>query len=129
MTRPGKVVMVDIPIVESGEIDGTCWLIAHATENEQENGEVQGNIKGTEKRSPLGRVKVQLFDSKQTLVGETTTSYDGFYMFDRLIPGQYSINLEPTQLQSLGQKTQPAISVTLGGNGEVASGMDFELSQ
>jgi len=74
-------------------------------------------------------VKVQLFDSNHTLVDETTTSYDGFYMFDRLIPGQYYINLEPTQLQSRGQKALQAVTVILAGNGEVASGMDFEIMQ
>ncbi|MFT6100921.1 MAG: hypothetical protein ACJAYF_003482 [Arenicella sp.] len=136
MTRPGKVVMVDIPIVESGEIDGTCWLVTRTVGNEQKNDDAEENKddaeenrEGAEKRSPLGRVKVQLFDSNHTLVDETTTSYDGFYIFDRLIPDQYYINLEPTQLQSLGLKALQAVSVVLAGNGEVASGMDFEVTQ
>lgn len=109
--RPGAVLTLDIPIVESGEIDGTCWAIK----------------KG--KKLPVGRVLVQLFDHKKTLIREVLSSYDGFYLFDRLTPGQYTVSLEHEQLQKLqlvsNASAMEATKITLKGNGDIHSGVDF----
>lgn len=111
LSRPGSVLTLDIPIVESGEIDGTCWTMKK------------------DKKLPVGHVLVQLFDHKKELIREVFSSYDGFYLFDRLVPGQYTVSLEPKQLQQLelanNTLTMEATKITLKGNGDIHSGVDF----
>ena len=112
-SRPGKIIYVDIPIVDSAEIDGTCWI------------EKDG------KKSPLGKVKIQLLNANGELVKETTTTYDGFYLFDKILPGKYMAKVEPEQLKksniSSQRKEDIEILLTLEPGGDIKSGIDFVI--
>ncbi len=64
--------------------------------------------------SPLSGVTLQLLDSDGNVVTETLTDQNGFYEFDALLPGEYSIRqIQPADLFTAGE--------TVGDGGGVAS--------
>lgn len=71
--RPGRITTFDFPLVESGEIEGT--ICREATSGKQY----------------LGGITLLLHNDKGALVATTQTEYDGFFLFERLIPGRYRV--------------------------------------
>jgi hypothetical protein len=102
---------VDFPVVLTGEVDGTVFL-------------QQG-----EGRRAVSNVRVQLVDGQGTVVQEVRSQFDGFYLFERLRPGSYSIRIEPGQLERL--QLQPRIDtaqIELH-SGDILRGLDIVLRQ
>ncbi len=108
IARPGRMAAFELPIVASGEIDGTVYL------------ERDG------KRRAVSEVELELLGSDGTLVRKCSTAYDGFYLLDRVPPGRYDLRVAPGQLARLGLIAQPARRVALA-SGEIAS-IDFVLT-
>jgi len=111
ITRPGHVEVVDIPVITTGEIDGTLYL-------EQP---------GKEKTS-LNHVPIQLLDDQGTLVQELKSEYDGFYLFMKVPPGEYTVQLAPAFEQTLGVDKTAPVPVTIDRDGTVISGHDLVFS-
>lgn len=109
-TRPGKVIYLDFPIAFSGEIDGTVYMLK----------------KGEAK--PVSNVQIQLLNADGVIVKEMKTAYDGFYLLDRLLPGNYQLKLKEDQLKRLRLTGEGPRNLKLSGNGDVLSGMDFTLT-
>ncbi len=106
--RPGHVDMVDIPVVTTGEIDGTLYM-------ESKTGE----------KRPLKHMPVQLVDKSGTVVQNIKSEYDGFYLFMKVPPGDYFVRLDPAYEKNLdGDKLSP-IPVEIGNDGTVAAGVDL----
>ncbi len=70
--RPGIVARIDLPLVSAGEIDGTL--------NYAGGGMIEG-------------VDLELLDEEQHVVGRTRTEYDGFFLFEGVPYGRYSIRI------------------------------------
>jgi len=112
--RPGHTTVVDFPVVTTGEIDGTAYLQSDGVRRE------------------VSEVAVQLVDAAGTVVKETKTAYDGFYLFDSVMPGRYTVRVKPTQLQRLNLAASAPMTLEIGGDGTIVSGVDiaiFELSR
>ncbi len=109
VARPGRVAAVDFPVVASSEIDGTVRL--RRGEGLQE----------------VSKVRLQLLDSSGAVVSQAESSFDGFYLFERLLPGCYTLRVDPEQLSRLHLASPPERKIALGG-GEVVSGVDFVLA-
>ena len=58
---------------------------------------------------------------------EVETAYDGFYLFESVLPGQYTVRVSPAQLERLDLRSSPPIAVRIGGDGTVVSGVEFTL--
>jgi hypothetical protein len=71
--RPGHMEQIDLPVVETAEAEGALQLADQ-----------------TEPR-PLPGIKIQLLDASGKVVQETTSAYDGYFYFAKLIPGHYSV--------------------------------------
>ncbi|HVS01037.1 MAG TPA: hypothetical protein VMW27_30750 [Thermoanaerobaculia bacterium] len=81
--RPGVAWTADFPVVVTGEIEGMVFL------------------RDGESRREASNVRVQLVDAQGTVLQESRSQFDGFYLFERVLPGRYSIRIDPAQLERL----------------------------
>ncbi|MCB9990426.1 MAG: carboxypeptidase regulatory-like domain-containing protein [Rhodospirillales bacterium] len=72
--RPGTAQSVEFPVVMTGVIDGTAYFKDGA---------------------PVPGLKLQLVDAYGEVAKETLTSFDGFYTFELVRPGNYIIRSDP----------------------------------
>ena len=75
--RPGAVHKLDFPLIETGAIDGTMSVGA--------SGE------------PMRGVTLELLNEEGDVIQTTKTAADGYYTFERIPPGDYTIRPEPSQ--------------------------------
>jgi len=106
--RPGHVEIMDIPVVTTGEVDGTLYM-------ENEKGE----------RTSLNQVPVQLLDQAGKIIQKVKSEYDGFYLFMKIPPGDYFVRLDPAYETNLGVTGHPPLPVKIGNDGTVVSGSDL----
>ena len=109
--RPGNVTQIDFPLVMSGEIDGTVYLLR--------NGVKRG----------VGNVLVELVDPSGAVVAEARSGSDGFFVVTEVLPGPYSLRIAEEQLKDLGLKYSGARNLTLSPKGTFISGQDFSLER
>ncbi len=107
--RPGTAVTAEFPIVTTGEIDGTASLWRDGA------------------FEPVSEVRMQLLDEQGELVKEVETAYDGFYLFDFVTPGRYTLRVDPNQMARL-QLEAPLARYVVVADGEILNGMDFEIN-
>ncbi len=74
----------------------------------QKTGEIEGElaIKRGDALAPKGAVPLLLLDSNGNTVKQVHTEFDGFFIFDRILPGDYQLVVEASYLQRQ-QLTQP----------------------
>jgi cell division septation protein DedD len=106
--RPGSAVTAEFPIVTTGEIDGTALLWRDGT------------------AEPVSDVKLQLLGPEGDLVKEAETVYDGFYLFDFVPPGRYTLRIDPDQMARLQLEVPPVRSIVVD-DGAILNGVDFVL--
>lgn len=109
--RPGAAWAVDFPIVVTGEIDGTVYVRQGETRRESSN------------------VRVQLCDETGAVVQEARSQFDGFYLFERVPPGRYTLRIEPGQLERLKLAARIETSGIELRSGELRGGVEIELYQ
>jgi hypothetical protein len=99
---PGSVPTFNFPIVETGSIDGTVY-------KDSDGSAVQG-------------MRIQIVDKDGVVISETETAYDGFYIFEFIPPGTYTVRADP----SYGVNVPPA-TVTVASEELFAFGIDLLL--
>jgi hypothetical protein len=110
LPRPGKVVLVDFPVVMTSEIDGTVYF--------EENGKTRG----------IGNALLELVNERGEVVASQRSAADGYYIVSAVKPGRYSLRLAPEQLRSLGMVALvPSQPVNMKADGEYVNGIDFTL--
>ncbi|QDG51402.1 hypothetical protein FIV42_11815 [Persicimonas caeni] len=109
LTRPGAVTYLDFPIIMTGEVDGTVWIELHGM------------------RQPAAGVEMQLVDADGEVVDTTETAFDGFYLFDFIEPGAYTVRVSPEQWRKLRFEQPDEHAVEIGVDGTVVSGQDIAL--
>nr|NJM02978.1 carboxypeptidase regulatory-like domain-containing protein [Desulfobacula sp.] len=109
--RPGHVQEIEIPVVTTGEIDGTL-------------------LTGTEdgREIPVANASVQLVDGSGKVAQTVRSEHDGFYYFQKVFPGTYSIRIDPGDSSQAG-KTSRAVSVDIDPQGTLVSGKDIFLER
>lgn len=110
-SRPGAVARLELPVTMTGEIDGTVRLV------------------GPDRYRPAQNFTVQLVDEAGEVVDETRTAFDGFYLFDFVPPGEYTVRVEPRQLEARNLREPDEHTVEIEGDGTIAAGRDFDLEQ
>lgn len=101
VVRPGSIPYFDIPVIETGAIDGI------ASKNDGE---------------PLQGMRLELVNDKGEIVASTETAYDGFYTFEYVRPGNYTVRADP----AYGVNVPPQ-SVAVASEELFASGIDLQL--
>lgn len=110
--RPGHAQVMDIPVISTGEIDGTIFM--KTADNSEK---------------PMSNIPVQLIDNTGTVVEEVRSEYDGYYLFTKIPPGSYRVGLADTTRKALGVETAPKDMITINNEGNAASGIDFLLEK
>jgi hypothetical protein len=107
--RPGKTVELDFPVIMTGEIDGTVYLV----ENDQKRG--------------IGDVLLELVDLERKLVAQTKTASDGYYIVPAVPPGEYMLRVSRDQLKRLKLTDTGTHLLTMKADGNFINGVDFSL--
>jgi len=109
--RPGKTFTLDIPIVESGEIDGTTYL--------QRDG----------KNIIAGDVEIELINEQGQIISKTTSAFDGFYILSNIPPGSYLLRINPEQFNRLSL-TGPIVQIVkINSKNQFIYGHDLVLTR
>lgn len=74
--RPGTMPSVNLPLIQTGAIDGTVYY--------------------DETGNPVEGLTLQLLDRNGKVLQEVETAYDGFYTFEFVPPGTYTIQADPS---------------------------------
>lgn len=109
--RPGRTALLEFPVVSTGEIDGTVWLTHNNIEKEVSN------------------VELQLVDSKGAVTKKSKTTFDGFYLFESVMPGRYTLRVSPDQIERLNLIPPPEQEIEIDKTGNVVSGVNILLKQ
>lgn len=107
--RPGTTAEFDFPIVSTGEIDGSVFRI------------------WDDGPGSAADVIIQLVGEDGTVLRELESAYDGFFLFDFVAPGKYTLRVSPEQMDALGLGVDKEYSVEIDGGGTIVSGQDFVL--
>ena len=111
LPRPGVVTAVDFPVVETSEVDGIVNLIDR-----------NGN------KRPMSRVGVELIDiSDNSVIKEVRSEFDGFYIFEKILPGKYKICVRDKDLQRLNLSQEKAITLDIASSSDTYSNRDISL--
>ena len=109
--RPGKTFILDIPIVESGEIDGTTYLIKDG------------------KKLVAGDVEIELVNDDGQVISKTTSAFDGFYILSNIPPGSYLLRINPEQFNRLSL-TGPIVQIVkINSKNQFIYGYDLVLTR
>jgi len=111
LPRPGKVHQVDFPVVMTGEIDGTVYLMRDG------------------KQGGIGNAEVELVDVQGAVVTRVRSGTDGYYVMPAIRPGRYRLRISPVQLDKLGLNPVDAVAIQMRGDGDFINGKDFLLSK
>lgn len=109
LPRPGKVRMVDFPIVLTAEIDGSVYLVE------------QGKKRG------IGNAQLELVDASDKVVGTTRSADDGYYIMPNIKPGRYRLRIKAQQTQALKLVADREADITINAKAEFVNGVDFTL--
>ncbi|WP_348069322.1 hypothetical protein [Polaromonas sp.] len=109
--RPGNIGQIDFPLVLTGEIDGTVYLVS----NERKRG--------------VGNVLIELVDASGEVVTQTRSGSDGFYVLVEVQPGNYSLRVGEEQLNELKLAYSGPRKVSMSPKGVFVNGQDFSLQR
>lgn len=107
--RPGSFSTVDFPVVTTGEVDGVVYR------------------QWADRTDEAAGVYIQRVDTDGNVTQEIRSAYDGFYLFDFVRPGKYTLRINPEQLSALGLSTADEYSIDIEGDGTVIAGTQFLL--
>ncbi|USG59744.1 carboxypeptidase-like regulatory domain-containing protein [Sneathiella marina] len=92
--RPGLTTDLYFPVVETGDVDG--WVL----------------IKGTEAK-PASGIQLLIVNEKGDTVAQVESAFDGYYYAGDVPYGNYSIIVDPEQLEKLGYEMVGTQSIEL----------------
>jgi hypothetical protein len=108
--RTGVTLIVDLPVIQTSEVEGTVLLATLATTT---------SLGTASTRSGAGRVRLELVapDTHQVLA-KTETSGDGYFLFHQVRPGPVILRVDPEQVRqrSLSGEVQKQLQVPSGGD-------------
>ncbi|MDH3325308.1 MAG: carboxypeptidase-like regulatory domain-containing protein [Gammaproteobacteria bacterium] len=112
LPRPGLIENIDIPLVTSGEIEGTIHM-------ENSNGGLR----------TAGYVPLKLTNTQTRKTLSVISAYDGFYLFSNIPPGKYLITIDNSYLNQYKYGTRkPTLKlVTINPSGTISMGNDFSI--
>lgn len=105
--RPGVTSVIDIPVILTGEIDGTTYIV--------EDG----------KERAIGDIELELLDDAGKVAARATSASDGYYIVPAVPPGEYRLRIAREQLARLKLEDTGTRLITMGKDGQVVSGVDL----
>lgn len=111
LPRPGLVKTILIPVVSAGEVEGGIKL---ATELFAEP-------------LDLENVPLVLTNAETGAVYKTRSQFDGYFLFNKVKPGQYSLTVAPEFLEKNQLETRQPMPISIGARGTLILGANFQL--
>lgn len=110
--RAGRAAELDFPVIMTGEIDGTVYL-----------------VKG-EKHRPAAGVTLELLALHPaiTLLRRARTASDGFYIVESVPPGEYLLRVAPEDLKRSKLTDTGTRVITVSPKGDLISGVELLLT-
>ena len=96
--RPGVAMTVELPLVSAGEVEGTLIRSGGAT---------------------IAGVGLELVDREGRVLKQAQTEFDGFFLFDRVPYGHYTIRIGELSAQAIGVPTALAVRAVLDDDHQV----------
>ena len=109
VTRPGRPAMLEFPVLPTGEVDGTVFLLKDGAE------------------TAISNAQLQLVNAEGKVIQEEKSSFDGFYLFSMVPLGKYTLRVSPEQVQRLNLKTPLVQAIDLKADEPFMSGMDITV--
>lgn len=110
MTRPGDVVLLDLPVISTSEIDGEIKI-------EDDSGT----------RLPLPDIVVALMDSKGEIVKQVMSEGEGYFIFQKIRPGDYTLIVPAAALAEYAATLVSSIPVKVGKASDFYTGNNLLL--
>lgn len=111
--RPGKYAHLDLPVIVATEITG----FVRTRDN-------RGGLSGRPRRG----LAIRLTAADGSVVRETKTESDGYYLLDELKAGKYRLEIDPRQLKAQKMKISPeSYEIEITPEGLLDNVKDFEL--
>lgn len=107
--RPGQTVRKDFPVIMVGEADGQVYAFSRG------------------KRVAAQSIGVQVLSKDGSVVAQGSSEYDGFVLIDKVPVGEYSVRLDPEQLEELGYCPSEMHEIALNMDDPYSSIDDFTL--
>ncbi len=108
-TKPGDIRALTFPVIRTGEIDGTLYGINAAGES-----------------VILKQVEVLLKNEEGEVVDRELSEFDGFYLFEKVPPGNYTV--EAAWTWGNGQEIRKSMDANVDDTGSIASGIDMVIT-
>ncbi len=122
--RPGITAQAQFALLDTGEIDGTVYITQQVTEG---TGQDDSLLKQVTK--PVSQVQLELVNEKNQVVATRSSGFDGFYLFELVPVGNYTLRVSPDQMQRLGFNRPDIQNITLTSDMNISSGIDFTVSK
>ena len=106
-TRPGDTVFVDFPVISTSEVDGTLYF--ENLDNEQ---------------SIIAYTPVELINSEGKSIKHVMSEIDGFFLFDKIKPGEYIITV-PQEVLNEYNATYDQIKINILQESDIYSEQDI----
>lgn len=107
--RKGLVDKLDYPVSKSSEIEGLVTITKDGEER------------------PGKRITVLLKNNRGQVIKTTETEFDGYYLFDKVIPGKYTIEIPKGVFEDEDTYGVESLFVKTDISSELLSGNDFSL--
>ncbi len=111
MPRPGLVKTVYIPVVTSGEVEGMINYSDNLFKPSRDQ----------------GRVPLELINEEGVEILKTKSAFDGFFLFEKIPPGEYKLQVSPQFLEDNSLMTRNPISIKITPKGTLILGANFTL--
>jgi len=92
-------------------------------------GEIEGLVLAQPSMRPLRNVGLELVDAEGNRVASAVSEFDGYYVFDRVKPGTYSIRVVMTTLRDGVYAEPPAEPVAVPAGGDYVEGPTIYLER
>ncbi len=109
LAGPGQTVDLSFPVLVTVEVYGKVTIVDARGER------------------PAGKVRLQLTTEQGAVVMERASEFDGFYVFDRVVPGRYLLRIDPAQVERLDLRPSAPVALHLGGENASDAAVDWRL--
>jgi hypothetical protein len=110
--RRGLLQQFDIPVVKGGELDGVIYI---------------RDEEGAEQATPY--VRLSLVNADGDVISRTRSEYDGYYLFEKILPGSYQIRVDTSTGRQRGTTPERLKQVNISNRGDLIIDVDLVLRQ
>ena len=109
MPRAGRIQIADFAVVTLSDVEGTAYFV-----DAKPGAKAHGRTNGRE----VSGLILWVVDAKGKQVAHVRTEGDGYFVFEQLPPGDYTLRIDPKQAASLHIHLERDIPLHLDAKGD-----------